>query len=368
MTDTIFLITDDGLSEMSLEPYDSEDLLQELLAEHPSVLSGVHADPIAGQAWLLVAREAGVPDVDGGSDRWSLDHLFLDQDGIPTLIEVKRSSDTRIRREVVGQMLDYAANCVAYWPLEKVQQFFEATVADSGQGLDAEAVLEGFLRSDQSPEDFWQAVKTNLQAGRIRMVFVSDEIPKELQRIVEFLNEQMDPAEVLAIEVRQYVGDGLQTLVPRLIGRTAIAESRKRVGSSPRRRWDEASFFAKAKGQLSEEALKALRALYDFSVAEADQVVWGTGKHTGSFNPRFRSVASGSLFTVTDDGKVWFNFEWIDDEIARRLLVHLRPYFEVIGIELDPEHVPNYLGVEPDRWISDSEKLIEAVRTAVGRV
>ena len=28
----------------------------------------------------------------------------------PTLVEVKRSSDTRIRREVVGQMLDYAAN------------------------------------------------------------------------------------------------------------------------------------------------------------------------------------------------------------------------------------------------------------------
>jgi hypothetical protein len=31
---------------------------------------------------------------------------------VPTLLEVKRSSDTRIRREVVGQMLDYAANGV----------------------------------------------------------------------------------------------------------------------------------------------------------------------------------------------------------------------------------------------------------------
>jgi hypothetical protein len=31
----------------------------------------------------------------------------LDQDAVPTLVEVKRSSDTRIRREVMGQMSDY---------------------------------------------------------------------------------------------------------------------------------------------------------------------------------------------------------------------------------------------------------------------
>jgi hypothetical protein len=48
---------------------------------------------------------------------------------------------------------------------------------------------------------FWSRVKTNLQAGRIRMVFVADEIPIELARVVEFLNTEMDPAEVLAVEV-----------------------------------------------------------------------------------------------------------------------------------------------------------------------
>ncbi len=47
------------------------------------------------------------------------------------------------------------------------------------------------------------------------MLFVADEIPFQLRRIVEFLNAQMSEAEVLAvIEVKQYVGQGLQTLVP----------------------------------------------------------------------------------------------------------------------------------------------------------
>jgi hypothetical protein len=65
-----------------------------------------------------------VPGSDESLGRFSLDHLFLDQDGIPTLVEVKRSSDTRIRREVIGQMLDYAANDVVYWPIEMIRSRF----------------------------------------------------------------------------------------------------------------------------------------------------------------------------------------------------------------------------------------------------
>ncbi len=58
-----------------------------------------------------------MPSEEGGAGRWAIDHLFLDQDGIPTIVEVKRSTDTRIRREVVGQMLDSAANAVGRWSI-----------------------------------------------------------------------------------------------------------------------------------------------------------------------------------------------------------------------------------------------------------
>jgi hypothetical protein len=69
-------------------------------------------------------------------------------------------------------------------------------------------------------------------------VFVADELPSELRRVIEFLNSQMSPAEVIGIEVRQYVGQGLKTLVPRVIGETAEAQQRKARGSSsPRRDW-----------------------------------------------------------------------------------------------------------------------------------
>ena len=51
---------------------------------------------------------------------------------------------------------------------------------------------------EADPEEFWARVGANLRAGRVRLVFVSDALPVELRRVIEFLNEQMNPAEVSA--------------------------------------------------------------------------------------------------------------------------------------------------------------------------
>ena len=134
--------------------------------------------------------------------RWSVDHLFLDQDAVPTLVEVKRSSDTRIRREVVGQMIDYAANGVVYWPLEQLRELFARQCERDGLDPD-EVAMRSPARGRR--RGILGRAGDNLRAGKVRMVFVADEIPRELRRVVEFLNGQMNPAEVIAIEVKQYL-------------------------------------------------------------------------------------------------------------------------------------------------------------------
>ena len=226
MAGRIYLLKEDSrLLAMEESAYDSESLLQRLLADHPDLLAGDQINADEPRRWLLVTREMAVPGEQGGAGRWSLDHLFLDQDAIPTLVEVKRSSDSRIRREVIGQMLDYAANAVAYWPVEEIRAKFENRCEDDG--ADPETELAGLLGKGQDVSTFWQSVKTNLQAGRVRLLFIADEIPTELRRVVEFLNAQMDPAEVLAIEVKQFVGENLKTLVPRVVGQTESARRKK---------------------------------------------------------------------------------------------------------------------------------------------
>ena len=118
------------LIEMAEQDYASEARLQEMLARYPNLLAGDQIDSNAPRRWLLVAREVSLAAEEGGSGRWSVDHLFLDQDSVPTIVEVKRSTDTRVRREVVGQMLDYAANAVVYWPLEALRARFEESRDD----------------------------------------------------------------------------------------------------------------------------------------------------------------------------------------------------------------------------------------------
>lgn len=95
----IFLQHEGALLPVTEAPYATEALLQELVAQHPETLAG---DREAGPL-LLVRREAAVYDEDDVNAHGSLDHLFPDGQGIPVLVEVKRSTDSRIRREVVGQ-------------------------------------------------------------------------------------------------------------------------------------------------------------------------------------------------------------------------------------------------------------------------
>ena len=90
-------------------------------------------NPTDPRRWLLISREVGIPGEAHGAARWAIDHLFLDQEGIPTFVEVKRSSDTRIRREVFGQMLDYAANAMQYWPPGNIQALFGARCERDGR-------------------------------------------------------------------------------------------------------------------------------------------------------------------------------------------------------------------------------------------
>jgi hypothetical protein len=172
-----------------------------------------------------------IPDTADGTGRFSLDHLFLDQEGIPTFVECKRASDTRGRREVVAQMLDYAANGVQYWPMDRLRQ--AATETAIREGVELNDKVQGLLRPDEAPDEtavetYWQRVEKNLRAGNVRLIFVADEIPKELRRLVEFLNEKMPDVEVMAIEVKQFRGTDDQTvLVPRVIGLTEAARVAK---------------------------------------------------------------------------------------------------------------------------------------------
>ena len=107
----------------------------------------------------------------------------------------RAASDTRARREVVAQTRSttplYAASGSVFWAPAWLRDWFEE--GGPARGLDRQmAVLHP---ADHEPEDRaearWQQIGINLRDGHILLVFVADEIPASLPRLVEFLNGQM---------------------------------------------------------------------------------------------------------------------------------------------------------------------------------
>lgn len=218
---TIYVVDGNDLKRMNASVPENEARMQELVERYPELIAADDGE------LLLVRREQPIGDGQDG-DRWSLDHLFVTREAVPVLVELKRASDTRIKREVVGQLIDYAANASAHWTAGAMAESFARTVGDGS----AEAILAAFI-PDRNPEDFWAQAEANLKAGRMRLVFVADVIPRELAVIVEFLNAQMR-AEVRAVELRWFSdGQGLTTLAPRVIGETEHSSAGKASRGQP---------------------------------------------------------------------------------------------------------------------------------------
>lgn len=161
--------------------------------------------------------------------------------------------------------------------------------------------------------------KSILAASKLRLVFVADEFPPELRRIVEFLNRQMHQTDVFAVEVRQFVSpDGThRTLVPRLVGKVE-GKSSTAAGSGSGPRWDR-SRFVEALGSANQLLVPALDELVRFGTELTGRdPEWGRGRDRGSITMRL--VENGlriSAFTVYSTAEVSVNFGWFFESLER---------------------------------------------------
>ena len=164
-----------------------------------------------------------------------------------------------------------------------------------GVGEDPEGEIAALTEDPEADyAEYWARAKTNLLAGRIRLVFVADVVPAELQRVVEFLNERMSPTEVIAVEIRQYKGGGEQMLVPRVLGQTAEARQRKSsTASRGSKRWDEPSFL---------EEPNAERGL---AADGAREILESAGAHFSGWVGEGRGEGTVALALVHDGSSYW---------------------------------------------------------------
>ena len=261
------------LESLTEKPFQTEDLLQKLIGQHPELLAGDQMRPNDPLRWILIRREMPI-------EGWALDHLLIDQHARPTLVEVKRGSNREIRREVVGQMLDYAANATSVWSERDMRRIFEENSDDP------DSEIGSLLQEDEDPDidGFWEQVATNLAANRLRLLFVADQIPNELERVVKFLNEYTrDNLEVLAVEVKQYPGRFGDALVSRVIGQ--VDATGENLSKTRNRRLTDDEFLASFRPDVGD----AIKSMMTAAVEITGDSDYTFRKRTGGRTIRVRS-------------------------------------------------------------------------------
>jgi hypothetical protein len=330
----LFVRSGDTLTKLAEEDLTEAEGLQTWLADNPELLAGEEMEPDDPRRFLLVRREAPMAGL-------ALDHLFVDQEAVPTLVETKKASNREARRQVVAQMLDYASEAAITWSGDMLKGWFEQRCESSG--LDAEQELAQFKPDLEDHGEFWQRAKENLRDGKVRLIFACDEIPSSLRRIIEFLNERMDPTSVLGLEVRRHHAEGVEIFSSTLVGATERARAIK-GGQKPQ--WDEDSFLAELEAKRGSAEVQVARELIEWARVELPRLTWGTGAQTGSFFPVLDHAGRDYWpISLQTDGRVTIEFAGLsrrgrtpfDDVRQRREFV--RRLNETAGVAIPEDAV-----------------------------
>jgi len=331
----------DQMFQLDSQAYNEEQELHDLLAHNPEILFSDYPD-LKNLQLLLVKCEAPIYENEEATAPTRLDILFLGSDCILNFIEVKLSSNPEIRRKIVGQGLEYAANAVVNWKIEDVQEMFRQTCRK--ESLDPETTFRDFLGPNNNANEFWDAVNVNLRAGKIRIIFASDSIPTSLKNIVQFLRNQMKPAVILAIDVPQFISEDHQVIVPKLYGQSQVGVG---GGSGREDRWTEAEFLAElAKNTTPDDAATAKK-IKDWADENGIKHDFGSGGELGSlFLEYMRNKRALVSLTLNTDGNIRVDFRWMrtyppfTDQLKRIELV--KKLNEINGVQLSENLTEGY--------------------------
>lgn len=193
-----------------------EDWLQELIDQNPSVLPVDEIEP-ALIPLVSVCRELPVPS-------GFIDNLLITPDGGLVLVETKLWRNPEARREVVGQVLDYAKD-VASWSYEQLERAVRMRRGD--KTCQIFHLVHGSAAGSESEQDFVDAVARNLRLGRFLLLIVGDGIQESVEQLSDYLQRHIGLHFTLSlVELSLWRIPDEQTILvqPRIITRTVQIE------------------------------------------------------------------------------------------------------------------------------------------------
>lgn len=197
-----------------------EHRLRDLIFHNPAILPVHELDPGFGKI-IAVTRELNVPGVG------FIDVVLIDERGRLVIVECKLWRNPQARREVVGQILDYARE-LARFSYDDLQREVSSSTKRQGNVLHDLACEAGGTMEEEA---FVDRVSRDLHAGRFLLLIVGDGITEGTRRIGEYLRAQPGLAfDFGLVELAEYrftdPVSGSERLImhPRLLARTAVIE------------------------------------------------------------------------------------------------------------------------------------------------
>lgn len=158
----------------------SEGWLQEKLHQFPDLLPLDELDPSFRES-ISLCREMSV-----ASGR--IDNLYLSPSGHLTLVETKLFRNPQARREVVGQIIDYAKD-LSRWTFSELDRAVRA--ANQASGKRDIGVLELLAEEEMMDADneahMINAIDRGLQRGEMLLLIVGDGIHESVEDMAEYI-------------------------------------------------------------------------------------------------------------------------------------------------------------------------------------
>ena len=150
--------------------------IQDLVDKHPSALPIEEIDPMFAGA-VSVCREMQL----GKAGR--VDNFLITPTGLPVLIECKLWRNPEARREVIGQILDYA-KVLSRWSFSDLQREVSRR---TGKGPTALLDLVRVAKPETEEIHFTDAVTQNLRRGRFLLLILGDGVREDVEAIASYL-------------------------------------------------------------------------------------------------------------------------------------------------------------------------------------
>jgi hypothetical protein len=184
----------------------TEELLERLIYESPEVIP---ADP--GVAQVVYARQFPCP------PGYSIDLVGVGSDGGISIVECKLDRNREAKRQVVGQILEYAAGLWGM-ALEEFEQRFinaDATFSEAQGRSPFDALYSDSLVDAADIADLRARVAHNLETGRFRLLIAVDEISAQLQSIIRYVNAHSGgQLKLVALALPEFSDEVTRVLVP----------------------------------------------------------------------------------------------------------------------------------------------------------